>query len=79
MSQNSQPEVVITGVLDYAHYQYYADGYILWGNISKDIHGRFYDGQRIHTSKIVAELGDDVFQTLNSVYKVNSWLSADHQ
>lgn len=44
----------------------------LSGEIYGDARGRFFDGERIRTSTIMAEEGD-VFTTRFSVYRVESW------
>lgn len=44
----------------------------LSGNVYGDVRGRFDDGERITTSRIANEEGD-IFTTLYSVYKVESW------
>lgn len=43
--------------------------YVAWGNISEDVHVRWVDGTRIHTSQIKSIEGD-IITTLNSTYKV---------
>lgn len=47
----------------------------LSGDIYGDSRGRFIDGERVSTSKIVSVDGD-VFTTRNSVYRVTSWAVA---
>jgi hypothetical protein len=46
----------------------------LSGTIKGDINKRFEDGTRIFTSYIKKRHKDNVFATLNSVYKVEDWL-----
>jgi hypothetical protein len=47
----------------------------LMGEIYGDRHGRFVDGKKIHTSFIVRELAEDVFETQGGdVYRVVNWL-----
>jgi hypothetical protein len=48
----------------------YYDNQMLYGIIYNDKKKRFEDGTPIHTSRIVKRLPDNLYQTLNSVYKV---------
>ena len=45
----------------------------LSGEVSGDTRGRFRDGERITTSTIFEELGNGLFKTRFSAYKVESW------
>ncbi len=42
---------------------------IIWGNLYNDIHKRWHDGTRIHTSKIISQSSTHV-KTLNSYYEL---------
>lgn len=53
---------------------------IVWGNIYGDIHGRWPDGTRIHTSSIpkfseIVEGKTEIIKTLNSTYRLE-WLTS---
>lgn len=45
----------------------------LIGSIKNDSRGRWRDGTPITTSTVVKDLGNNVFKTLNSTYKVVNW------
>lgn len=42
----------------------------LVGIMDNDIRGRFYDGEKVWTSTVFKHLGDDVYKTRYSTYKV---------
>ncbi len=44
--------------------------FIVWGSVFDDVHKRFFDGQRIHTSGIKSRplKEGDVVETRNSTY-----------
>jgi len=75
----SEPTVVLTGRLE----NWCVDTYglsTLWGRVYGDIHGRFLEGQRIHTSYIEGldkmELDEGVVvSTLNSHYVLGKSLA----
>lgn len=62
--------IQITGTLKSATIQNFDDFYIIWGCIYGDINNRFRDGDYIHTSRVVECIGDGLYKTLNSIYKV---------
>lgn len=62
---------MITGELREARWSPYSD--ILHGKIYGDSKGRFADGTDIVTSLVLIHLGEDTFQTRNSIYRVTSW------
>ena len=65
--------VNITAELKDAFKQYLPDdSYIIWGKIHNDSKGRFKNGDFVHTSTVISYLGNDLYKTLNSVYKVES-------
>ena len=75
-SESGSEEVVITGTLEnwYASSSHEGE-FILWGNLFGDIHGRWRNGRRIHTSGIAASLLEEglltegyTVQTRNSNY-----------
>lgn len=45
----------------------------LSGKIYCDRYKRFESGVRIYTSTVLKYLGDNTFQTRNSVYRVENW------
>jgi hypothetical protein len=63
----------VTGKLRDVTYQEFPGGFVAWGYVSGDIHGRFRDGERIHTSYVKAyDPETKVLTTRNSTYLVES-------
>lgn len=61
----------ITGTLKNARFIHDGpDRKTLNGDLYGDKRGRFQDGERVITSRIMKEHGDGVYSTLNSTYKV---------
>lgn len=61
----------ITGRLEnWTRQQVTKKEFIIWGDCYDDVHGRFLDGDRVHTSGILnrACKEGDVVKTRNSVY-----------
>lgn len=69
----------VTGTLKEAVWDPYFR--IVWGTIEGDIHGRFRDGSRIHTSQVIHPSGrgkPEYITTLNSYYKME-WAEASRK
>lgn len=62
----------VTGRLEGWYLETYAKGSIVWDYLYDDTRNRWWDGARIHTSKILSGIKDlkegDVIITMNSSY-----------
>lgn len=69
-----ETKVEITGELSNVWFQYFFDDQrMACGIIENDIRGRFPDGHLIHTS-LITKIEGDLIHTMNSVYRVKSYL-----
>ncbi len=69
MNSNSR-KYEITATLSAAVWSAEAKGSI-YGYIQGDTKGRFRNGEPIYTSTVMEDLGNGLYRTRNSIYKVN--------
>lgn len=63
----------VTGILRNVTFQGFEGGFVAWGYVYDDVHGRFRDGDRIHTSYVKDyDASTGILTTRNSFYKIGS-------
>jgi hypothetical protein len=69
MTELSETDTAVTGILKNARKWELPRGYGYTGNLYEDSKNRWWDGVEITTSRVTKEDGDLVY-TLNSVYRL---------
>jgi hypothetical protein len=69
--------IEVDGVLKSVWREMWGDKFMLHGFIYDDRKRRFKDSTPIHTSLVIETLAPNVFKTMNSIYRVESWRDAE--
>ena len=72
MKQNLEADTVIEDwfLIDFTYENEPIDKRVLWGIVVQDRKGRWVPGDYCCTSLVLNDLGDQFFQTKNSIYRV---------